>query len=351
MKALFGGCLGLLLLTCPPTQAQHSVNAETQSYLDLASQQLLQRRAGDPPFRLKSTFEATAPDEGDKQPIPQQGTYEETWMSPSQWRRDITVSGQKVSFGRNNAQLWQTLPPENVPGAAYAIMQCILPTISFPGLHPLITGRKDRSEMKLSRARIGTVELDRIGDSDHEPSHGKRNALEQAYYFVPESHLLLSIALGTNLIEFKKTAVFAGKKVLMSGTAVSLFLPKVDFSIDSLESAPDTPDALFAPPQGSEILQASPNADTPFRGAHCVQCPQPIYPAIARSTHAAGTVEAAASVNAGGHVKDVRVISGPPMPRQAVIDGLRSWTLDPASRDGIAVPVEIIIETTFTIGR
>jgi TonB family protein len=55
------------------------------------------------------------------------------------------------------------------------------------------------------------------------------------------------------------------------------------------------------------------------------------YPAMARQLHVEGAVVLDLSVDASGAVKDVKVVSGPPLLRPAAMDAVRRWRYQPAT--------------------
>jgi TonB family protein len=86
-----------------------------------------------------------------------------------------------------------------------------------------------------------------------------------------------------------------------------------------------------------------------------VQQPRPIrsvpavYPAIAKSNHVSGDVTMDALIDSAGNVKEVKVISGPPLLQQAAKDALRQWKYEPARLDGQSVAIHLSVVMKFRI--
>jgi TonB family protein len=76
---------------------------------------------------------------------------------------------------------------------------------------------------------------------------------------------------------------------------------------------------------------------------------EPVYPAIARAAHIQGSVVLQASVDDSGHVVAVKVISGPPMLRQAAVDAVKQWRYEPFTVDGKAEPATAQIKLDFAM--
>jgi len=73
----------------------------------------------------------------------------------------------------------------------------------------------------------------------------------------------------------------------------------------------------------------------------------PVYPAMARETGIEGDVVIDTTIDASGNVTTMKVISGPPMLRQAALDALRRWKYEPSKLDGQPVPVQMTVTLKF----
>ena len=77
---------------------------------------------------------------------------------------------------------------------------------------------------------------------------------------------------------------------------------------------------------------------------------QPIYPSIARSARVQGTVTLNATITTSGKVANIKVVSGPPMLRQAAIDAVKTWLYKPYALNGYPTDVDTTINLVFTLG-
>jgi periplasmic protein TonB len=77
----------------------------------------------------------------------------------------------------------------------------------------------------------------------------------------------------------------------------------------------------------------------------------PQYPAIPRAAHIQGVVVLQATISKAGLIENLRVISGPPMLRQAAIDAVQTWRYKPYLLNGDPVEVETTINVVFNLGE
>jgi periplasmic protein TonB len=76
---------------------------------------------------------------------------------------------------------------------------------------------------------------------------------------------------------------------------------------------------------------------------------QPLYPAIARAIHLAGTIRLRAVIAADGSVRRVDVISGNPLLVQPAVAAVREWRYRPTRLNGEPVEVETLITVNFVL--
>ena len=70
--------------------------------------------------------------------------------------------------------------------------------------------------------------------------------------------------------------------------------------------------------------------------------PVPAYPAAASASHVQGEVKLSADVDRDGKVASVRVISGPPLLRDAALDAVQRWRYRPYLSSGGPIPMAAI---------
>jgi protein TonB len=108
---------------------------------------------------------------------------------------------------------------------------------------------------------------------------------------------------------------------------------------------PAMPHVLAPKPQGSVRLSAGVAAGrllAPIR---------PVYPQIAIAARAQGTVTLAATISKDGIIENLRVVSGPPLLRQAAVDAVSKARYAPYRLNDEPVEVETTINVVFTLGN
>ncbi len=115
----------------------------------------------------------------------------------------------------------------------------------------------------------------------------------------------------------------------------------------SLPSAPPPPPPVAAEP--SKPAQPSRIAvGGRVQSALLVHEVSPSYPPLAKAAHVAGTVWLKAIVSSDGKVKDLTLISGPPLLVSAAEAAVRQWVYKPTLLNGLPVEVETDITVTFS---
>jgi TonB family protein len=77
--------------------------------------------------------------------------------------------------------------------------------------------------------------------------------------------------------------------------------------------------------------------------------PVPAYPAAASASHVQGEVKLSADVDRNGNVASVRVISGPPLLRDAALDAVQRWRYRPYISSGGPIPMAAISIMDFQL--
>lgn len=102
------------------------------------------------------------------------------------------------------------------------------------------------------------------------------------------------------------------------------------------------------------VVKAAPtgplNISSGVAAGMLIQKTPPVYPNIARSARVAGTVELHAVIAKNGTIKDLQVVSGPAMLRQAAADAVRTWRYRPYKLNNEPTEVETTINVIFSLG-
>jgi protein TonB len=148
------------------------------------------------------------------------------------------------------------------------------------------------------------------------------------------------------------------------------FVPRIiDMSPDTLEIANAIPTTGSTgplltgitiepiPPQTPVVKAPPPSPAVPVRVGGGVQSaklifgPKPAYPPLARATRTQGAVRIQAVIARDGSIRDLQVLSGPPLLITAAMESVRQWRYQPTLLNG--EPVEVITEiaVTFTLSQ
>jgi protein TonB len=96
---------------------------------------------------------------------------------------------------------------------------------------------------------------------------------------------------------------------------------------------------------------------SPLRVGDLVTAPRrlhgtaPLYPSLARQIGLSGTVTLDCVIGPDGHVRDVRVLSGPPLLQQAAVDSVRQWSYTEPKLYGRPISVLLTVTVHFVLAR
>jgi len=82
-------------------------------------------------------------------------------------------------------------------------------------------------------------------------------------------------------------------------------------------------------------------------GPRLVHMAKPAYPAEAKQAGVTGTVVLEAMIAPDGTVRDVKVVSGPPLLVEAAVNAVSKWVYEPVTMDGVAVAVRTKVTLNF----
>lgn len=126
---------------------------------------------------------------------------------------------------------------------------------------------------------------------------------------------------------------------------------------------PGTPDGVFsttgvmdrAVPPPAPVHKEAPTERNPVYVSQGVQEAKlirrvlPIYPALAIRTRQFGAVRLEAIIAKDGHIRDIRVLSGPVFLTAAAVEAVRQWLYKPTLLNGQPVEVVAPITVNFTL--
>lgn len=121
--------------------------------------------------------------------------------------------------------------------------------------------------------------------------------------------------------------------------------------IDTIEALDPIDDAIFLP--SADATLEPPRKISISGGVMAgalIKRVTPDYPEIAKQAGVQGTVVLKASIGKDGHIRDLKVISGPGMLQQAALDAVKHWAYRPYLLLGEPVDVDTTVNVIFTLG-
>jgi len=79
--------------------------------------------------------------------------------------------------------------------------------------------------------------------------------------------------------------------------------------------------------------------------------PKPAYPPLARAARVSGTVRLRAFIATDGGVRNVQLVSGPPLLVRAAYDAVLQWRYKPTLLNGVPVEVLTEVDVNFTLSQ
>jgi protein TonB len=112
----------------------------------------------------------------------------------------------------------------------------------------------------------------------------------------------------------------------------------------------DAPPSKPRPAVKPQPVPSGPVAvSTGVQAAKLIFGPRPSYPPLAKASRTQGTVKLQAIVAADGTIRNLHVMSGPPLLTRAAIDSVQQWRYRPTLLSGTAVEVITEIDVVFTL--
>lgn len=259
---------------------------------------------------------------------PLTGTYDEMWISPDKWRREIKIAGfDQVEVGTSNSK-WIERNVDFRPRAAY-LTSVALESFFRPEVAP---HEKIKSLRKSKRegVQLQCVELE-LGHSDRELCFDPSGALAL------EEHL-------NQRFEYEDFGKF-GEKIFPHSIRVSEGGNEV-LNLHIEDPAEPAVEVLSFD-HAASALQMAPCERWP---AEPLEKIPPQYPQLARQAREQGTVVLYVVVAADGRVDKLRILeSAGRSLNESATDAVRQWTYAPLACGSAPLPTEIEVRINYTL--
>jgi TonB family protein len=290
------------------------------------------RAPGSPPFELDAKVDIWG---NDSKPIP--GSYRLVWVSPSEWREELSFSGySRVRVGGKD-KFWQQRSLDYEPLQISELSNALGFAASL---------RAEKSPGKLKTRKDSGMVLDCAQSGS---GFGNRE-----YCFDrPQRVLVLEEDPNgptgkpysfrySDFQEFGQRR-FPDKIEVLIGR-----IPLADFSVERLASIEKADPAGFVPPQGASLWLTCSNPQKP----RLVSEVNPVYPMPEKRAHRSGTVLIYALIAADGSVQNATVLASPSGAfSDAALAAVRQWRYEPKRCGDTPTPVETFIHVVFALGQ
>jgi len=197
-------CLAALLFATLTFSAEAQPDRKPKDaaeWFQRATDKMNLRAFGSAPFHMKVTFHAfpgiVLSDKQSDQIISGDGIYEETWVAPHKWRREVTFGSYHAIEVESEAGRKVEYSSDYEPGRILMLLEALLYPIPRRFSSPLRMGQ--RLHWKINNGSAGGQPYVMIGD-------------DPGYLFLPSGELLQSIWRGA-VTDFTNPRVFNGRSV------------------------------------------------------------------------------------------------------------------------------------------
>lgn len=303
-------------------------------YFDRARQLSRLRGEGAQAFHLKASFEAFGNAE-----LTGKGTYEETWVSPKQWRKEAHLSGHSVIETRNG-DLWyrkidRAYSPRRIDEAMDAVGAGV----------PMGDGPPGMPSWQVAKAQLGNTALIRVWRGKI-ADNGVPDAYAKIYYFSPDNGLLRGCHDKSELTLYNEFEEFSGKMVARSLSVLDNASQTLEIKIDQLEVAPPQTTDIYTLAGVKPISSASENPGEKSVLPIPIKTVTPDYPADVRAQREHGKTVCQLLIDSHGHVREVRFPEKVnPIVENAMRAAAMQWEFSPGTSNGF--PVESLRPVEF----
>lgn len=272
------------------------------------------RLDGRPGFHMKASFHA---EDGSAN-----GTYEETWVSPTKWRREVKLNSSTIVEVRTPDEFYRVFPDKYAPRLADDVIESLsfaLPGDNGSDYHP--------PDWSVINSSLGNLPLLRLSRGYINPQ-GKPDAETVLYFIDEKTAFIRGRSHYSNMTLFNDLQPFGDKTVARKLTMWGSDVKKLEITVDTLEPITDASEALFHLP-GVKPLFTVAEEDRRFTQPRAIYKVRPSIP----GWH--GKVTCTLLIDEHGHVRDVDVRG---TTDESVIQPIRkapmTWEFEPATMNG-----------------
>jgi hypothetical protein len=239
----------------PTSQPITNQPKHSQDWFKRASESMALRLPGSKPFHLTIKFHAFAGEEllGPNETtdfITGDGTYDEVWIEPHRWRREVALAGYHAVEVEADGVRKMNASSDYEPSRVLMLLHYL----STPVAVDLTNGSLRATSWKIDDVSAGALSLVRLSKV---MAATQRTVVTDTYYFLPQGELSMS-NVGGVVAAWSNDVAFAGKRVprKLMVKCGDRDLLTADISIDPAEQVgPTTFDLPGGPAEPGMTLQ------------------------------------------------------------------------------------------------
>jgi Gram-negative bacterial TonB protein C-terminal len=271
-----------------------------------------------------------------------EGTYEEWWISPTQYKVTFSNTKETQTDFANGTALLRDGAQEWLNGPELLLRSSVVEPLLDPAQLKEFT-------LQRSEQAVGTNKIECV--SFTYPVHGSVKVTGDVYptaCLESSMPVLRVFEINGSRIIYDQLAAFQGHYIARQIRIVSNGKLEADLNLDVVEAL--KPDLVLSAPATAlpvdltkiKLKEGRSQWPVPLKTASAV------YPILAKNNQVSGIVTIRAAVGADGHVENMQPISGSEMLWNASTDAVQQRVYRPFVVMGQARPVEIEIHVNFS---
>lgn len=336
----FAAAVLLIVVVAPCAQSQSTKDADARAQATALFAKALAvsdiRAPGSPPFEMRATI--TVKQRFGK---PETGSYLLEWASPEKWREEIHFANYtRIRVGGKN-QYWQSRTTTSYEIGPISQLNNGLDFLK--NLH-VWSNPAAMAPFKGVKLRQNIAEGIKQDCVTLIPTEENRSPNDYCFHRA----LGTLVSNSADHIEFSDFIPFNGK-YFPSTIAVEVpSIAQVTLQVSSIALLASADKADFQPPPGSTIW---PSCDAPDALPIIKSQARPEYPVTEKMAYRQGSVFFYAVIGTDGRLSNLKLLEAPDSGlADSALMSLRQWKYSPETCSGTPVPVETVIQITYTLG-
>ncbi len=291
------------------------------------------------PWHLKASY--TVMDESGK--VTDEGIYEEFWVSSTKYKR--------IYAGKEFSQTNYGTDKDTMRVGSKAPVPVLLEEARREFTNPLPSpGMVSKATFEMKETETSGIKLECLRSTGAPLSPDRTYCVGADKPFVR----IISSAMESEQILHNRILAFRGSFIAGDLQFVLAARRRLTVHLESIESLDPVDEAVFTPPADAfsvpktvDIVDVSSAVSTGM----LLRKVAPEYPFSAKRNHITGTVVLEALIDKDGHIRNLRVVSGPRELQETSLAAVHQWLYKPYLLNGEPVAVRTKINVIFTMSR